>query len=175
MEKILEHEAYDRFNSFLDECWEPIFLLGIPRDVSVVLKEVDPVMYREEFNNWLDSEDLEIGTWEQVESQESDDDEDDDYLPAVTTVDGEVVDDFHPVILRTDIISPVGAHQWLIMVNGSHYVVSAVVVPFSGPETYVFPGDGNGEITDFGEIVGLRGTLSHTEAIDELVEYLKGE
>lgn len=60
MEKILEHEAYDRFNSFLDECWEPILLLGIPRDVSVVLKEVDPVMYREEFNNWLDSEGLEL-------------------------------------------------------------------------------------------------------------------
>lgn len=160
---ILESEATDRYNEMLDEVYEPIKIGNLHYDVSRVLSEVDPIAWREGFNNWLDSEELEIGTWEQVEAQESDDEED------------EVVDDFQPVILRTDITTPVGAHQWLIMVNGSYYVVSAVVVPFSGPETYIFPGDQNGEITDFGEIVGLRGTLSHTEAISELVEYLKGE
>lgn len=172
---ILESDATDRYNEMLDEVYETVKIGNLHYDVSRVLSEMDPIAWREGFNDWLDSEGLEIGTWQQVETQESDDEEDEsDNLPAVITVDGEVVDDFHPIILRTDIISPVGAHQWLIMVNGSHYVVSAVVVPFSGPETYVFPGDENGEITDFGEIVGLRGTLAHTEAINELVEYLKG-
>jgi len=67
------------------------------------------------------------------------------------------------------IVSPVGAKQWLIRVKEEFYIVSAVVVPYSGPETYVFPADRHGKITDFGEIVGLRGTLNHQEAIDELL------
>lgn len=70
------------------------------------------------------------------------------------------------------IVSPVGAKQWLIRVEEEFYIVSAVVVPYSGPETYVFPADRHGKITDFGEIVGLRGTLNHQEAIDELLEVL---
>lgn len=57
---IGEYEALERFDDSLNESWEPIFLLGTPHDVSKVLKEVDPVMYREEFNNWLDSEGLEL-------------------------------------------------------------------------------------------------------------------
>lgn len=35
--------------------------------------------------------------------------------------------------------------------DGAEYVVvSAVVVPYSGPETYIFPADENGEIVDYG-------------------------
>jgi hypothetical protein len=70
------------------------------------------------------------------------------------------------------IVSPVGAKQWLIRVEEEFYIVSAVTVPYSGPETYVFPADRHGNITDFGEIVGLRGTLNHQEAIDELLVVL---
>lgn len=75
-------------------------------------------------------------------------------------------------VIDSLIVSPVGAKQWLIRVREDFYIVSAVVVPFSGPETFVFPADRHGKITDFGEIVGLRGTLSHQEAIDELLETL---
>lgn len=70
------------------------------------------------------------------------------------------------------IVSPDGAKQWLIRVQEEFYIVSAVVVPYSGPETYVFPADRHGKITDFGEIVGLSGTLSHQEAINQLLEVL---
>ena len=45
-------------------------------------------------------------------------------------------------------------------------VVSAAVVPFSGPETYIFPANEQGEITDFGELNGSgRGYLDHREAL----------
>src|SRR5688500_1128197 len=67
------------------------------------------------------------------------------------------------------IVSPVGAKQWLIRVKEEFYIVSAVVVPYSGPETYVFSADRLGKITEVGEIVGLRGTLNHEEAIEELL------
>lgn len=45
-------------------------------------------------------------------------------------------------------------------------VVSAVNAPFSGPETYIFPGDEDGKVTDWGELDGsYRGGLDHEEAL----------
>ena len=45
-------------------------------------------------------------------------------------------------------------------------VVSAVYAMFSGPETYIFPGTADGEITDWGELEGsYRGGLDHEEAL----------
>lgn len=45
-------------------------------------------------------------------------------------------------------------------------VVSATVAPFTGPETYIFPADEDGDITDWGELDGsYRGGLDHTEAL----------
>jgi hypothetical protein len=45
-------------------------------------------------------------------------------------------------------------------------VVSAANVMFSGNETYIFPADEKGEVTDWGEMPGsYRGGLSHEEAI----------
>ena len=45
-------------------------------------------------------------------------------------------------------------------------VVSAVYALFSGPETYIFPGTADGEITDFVEMAGsYRGGLDHEEAL----------
>lgn len=45
-------------------------------------------------------------------------------------------------------------------------VVSAADVPFSGPETYIFPCTADGDITDFGEMEGsYRGGLDHEAAL----------
>jgi hypothetical protein len=47
-----------------------------------------------------------------------------------------------------------------------YVVVSAVDVPFSGPETYIFGADENGGITDWMELPGsFRGDLDHEEAL----------
>jgi hypothetical protein len=50
---------------------------------------------------------------------------------------------------------------------GHEYVrVSAVIAPFSGPETYLFPADSDGEVTDWGELEGsYRGGLDINEAL----------
>ena len=48
----------------------------------------------------------------------------------------------------------------------AYVVVSATVAMFSGPETYIFPADSDGEITDWGELEGsYRGGLDHAEAL----------
>lgn len=48
-----------------------------------------------------------------------------------------------------------------------HVIVSAVVVPFSGPETYIFPANENGEIAHWGELDGsFRGGLDHAQALE---------
>ena len=53
--------------------------------------------------------------------------------------------------------------------DGHNYViVSAAVVPYSGPETYIFPADGPDaeDASDFGELDGsYRGGLSHEKAL----------
>lgn len=47
-----------------------------------------------------------------------------------------------------------------------HVVVSAVVVPYSGPETYIFGSDAEGEILNWTELPGsYRGGLDHAEAL----------
>ena len=63
-------------------------------------------------------------------------------------------------------ITDVGAVQFLVHVPDlylgeyEYVVVSAVSVPHSGPETYLFPSDQDGDITDWGELPGSqRGTL----------------
>ena len=48
----------------------------------------------------------------------------------------------------------------------THVVVSATNVMFTGPETYIFPSNEKGKITDWGEIDGsYRGGLSLTKAL----------
>ena len=47
-----------------------------------------------------------------------------------------------------------------------YVVVSAAVAPFSGPETYLFPSNAEGEVTDWGELPGShKGRLSHAAAL----------
>jgi hypothetical protein len=48
----------------------------------------------------------------------------------------------------------------------NHIVVSAVVA-YSGPETYVFAADENGEVENWQEMDGsFHGALDHSEALD---------
>lgn len=48
-----------------------------------------------------------------------------------------------------------------------YVVVSTVIAPFSGPETYIFPADEQGNILSYGELEGsFRGALSHTRALN---------
>lgn len=47
-----------------------------------------------------------------------------------------------------------------------HVVVSAVSAPFSGPETYIFPADADGNVTSWLELDGsYRGGLNHVAAL----------
>jgi hypothetical protein len=47
-----------------------------------------------------------------------------------------------------------------------HVVVSAVVVLFSGPETYIFPATSEGKVISWGELEGsFRGGLDHAVAL----------
>lgn len=47
-----------------------------------------------------------------------------------------------------------------------YVVVSAANVPPSGPETYIFAADEDGEVTSWGELYGsFRGGLDHAEAL----------
>lgn len=76
--------------------------------------------------------------------------------------------------------SPAGADQRVYRLNPPHVetdwegtqttheivVVSGVYAMFSGPETYIFPGNADGEITDFGELKGsFRAAIDHELAL----------
>lgn len=57
-----------------------------------------------------------------------------------------------------------------------YVITSAVNALFSGPETYVFPANKQGEVIDFCEIDGsFRGDLDHDRAIEGLVDSTEGE
>lgn len=57
---IGEREALERFDDMLDEIYGVVRFGSLEWATSRVLKEMDPTAYREEFNNWLDSEGLEL-------------------------------------------------------------------------------------------------------------------
>lgn len=50
--------------------------------------------------------------------------------------------------------------------DAEYVVVSAANVPYSGPETYIFQADKDGEITDWSELDGsFSGDLDHQRAL----------
>jgi hypothetical protein len=71
-------------------------------------------------------------------------------------------------------IKNINKHQilWEVLpkINGHKYVVtSAKSVQFSGPETYMFGADENGEIVDWCELPGsYRGELNHQKCFEEI-------
>lgn len=58
--KVSEREALERFDDFLNEVFPTYSICGYDYDPAQALKNCDQVAYREEFNNWLDAEGLEL-------------------------------------------------------------------------------------------------------------------
>jgi hypothetical protein len=47
-----------------------------------------------------------------------------------------------------------------------YVIVSAVIAPYSGPETYIFPATESGEVIDWLELPGsFKGGMDHDEAL----------
>lgn len=65
---------------------------------------------------------------------------------------------------------PVKVNDWEDEPETTEYVaVSAVIAAFTGPETYIFPANGEGKITEWGEMEGsYRGGLNHARALEGL-------
>lgn len=76
------------------------------------------------------------------------------------------------LIRRID--SPTGRGTRCLWEVGDHYIItSAVTIPHSGPETYVFRASREGEILSWIELDGsFRGGLNHDTAIAGYVESL---
>lgn len=54
-ESLDEEAAEDMFDDFLNEFNPTVSVMGYDYDPARVLKEVDPIAYRQEFLNWVDS------------------------------------------------------------------------------------------------------------------------
>lgn len=53
-----------------------------------------------------------------------------------------------------------------VMKDAEYVVVSGVVATFSGPETYIFQSDEDGDVTSWVELKGsFRGAIDHAEAL----------
>lgn len=51
-----EWQAHEAFEMFLNDIGETVTLFGYEYDPARLFKLADPIAYREEFNNWLDSQ-----------------------------------------------------------------------------------------------------------------------
>lgn len=51
-----EWELEEQFDAMLDDCYEEVHICGLRYAPSFALQNVDPIAYREEYLNWLDSE-----------------------------------------------------------------------------------------------------------------------
>lgn len=69
---IEESEAYSQWDDYIDEVNGPVVILGMEYTASRVLKEMDPIAYSCEFDNWLDSMEL---TTDESEAEDEDEDE----------------------------------------------------------------------------------------------------
>lgn len=65
---------------------------------------------------------------------------------------------------------PLEGYEWEDTQVGAEYViVSAAMVPYTGPETYIFQANEDGEVIDWGELPGsYRGGLSHAQALQNV-------
>ena len=71
MIKTME-EAYERFDDMLDESG-PVIIAGIEFSPSAILKEMDPIAYDTNFNDYMDA--CDIDTDDLLEDEDSDYDE----------------------------------------------------------------------------------------------------
>lgn len=59
-------------------------------------------------------------------------------------------------------------------IGHQHVIVSAADVPYSGPETYIFPSDEDGNVISYNELNGsYRGGLNHFIALENAGYELK--
>lgn len=56
MAKLSDHKLEELYNDLLDQVYPTIKFGSLEYDASRVLKEIDPIAWREGFNNWLDRE-----------------------------------------------------------------------------------------------------------------------
>lgn len=60
MATLGENEALDQYDQYLDEVFGDVSIAGIEYNTSKALKDVDPIAYRTGFNDWADSEGIEV-------------------------------------------------------------------------------------------------------------------
>lgn len=53
-------DALQKYDEYLTDAFGDIIVCGITMDSGHVLKECDPIGYREGFNNWIDAEDINL-------------------------------------------------------------------------------------------------------------------
>ena len=53
---MTEREAYTHFDQMLNDTVKPFLFGGSEYEPARVLSEIDPIAYREAFNNWADAE-----------------------------------------------------------------------------------------------------------------------
>lgn len=58
--KMTEYDALKLYDECLDECYPECKIGGFEYSTSRALKEVDPIAYRCGFNDWCDSEGIEV-------------------------------------------------------------------------------------------------------------------
>jgi hypothetical protein len=56
IEVLTDSESYARYDDTLNECYPTVNICGYDYAAARAFKEVDPIAYQTEYNNWLDSE-----------------------------------------------------------------------------------------------------------------------
>jgi len=55
-----EQKALELYDDFLNEVYPDLIIAGYNYDTAIALKELDPIAYRCGFNDWCDSEGIEV-------------------------------------------------------------------------------------------------------------------
>lgn len=80
-----------------------------------------------------------------------------------------------PLVYSKSELSETGEYGWLPTVT-EHVWVSGNHVPFTGPETYMFPCDSEGTVTDWGELgASQRGFIDPDRVVRETGYEVKEE
>lgn len=82
MSQFSDYQLDRMFADFLDETYDDIEICGCKYQPSRTLREVDPVAYREFYNNWLDSQLTDGLLFEHSDGTIHDEEETDDEQPA---------------------------------------------------------------------------------------------
>lgn len=60
MPTLTEYDALEQYDEFLDEVYGTVTIAGMEYQTSRALKELDPIAYRTGFNDWCDSESIDL-------------------------------------------------------------------------------------------------------------------